>query len=137
MITTTKSARKYLKRENEKWPWHLEDIPREQWPASKISSRIRLMRSRDFLVQVFDLGKGIVRLSINRTDLNGAGRFTDSITWDELQQLKFQCGYGDRDAVEVYPAQKDVVNVANMRHLFVYVDAPSPEFIWRNREESQ
>lgn len=43
----------------------------------------------------------------------------DGITWDELQALKRQCGFGDRFAVEVYPADLDVVNVGNLRHLWV------------------
>jgi hypothetical protein len=36
---------------------------------------------------------------------------------------------GDKDAVEIYPADKDIVNVANMRHLIV-LPAPFP-YTWR------
>jgi hypothetical protein len=44
-------------------------------------------------------------------------------------QLKRECGRGDRDAVEVYPADRDIVNVANMRRLFF---PPEPlAFKWR------
>lgn len=123
-----------LKKENEKWPWHLVDVPRETWPDQGRLKKphLRVMRSRDFLVQIFDEGNGIIRLSINRSAVNNSGGWTHGITWDELQQLKFQSGYGDCDAVEVFPAQADVVNVANMRHLFVYANAASPSFIWRS-----
>ena len=38
-------------------------------------------------------------------------------------------GFGDRDAVEVYPADNAIVNVANMRHLFVF-ENPLP-YVWR------
>lgn len=43
--------------------------------------------------------------------------------------IKRQLGYGDFDAVEVYPKDNDVVNVANIRHLFI-LNEPLP-FIWR------
>lgn len=38
-------------------------------------------------------------------------------------------GLADSWAVEVFPADADVVNVANMRHLWILPDAPA--FAWR------
>src|SRR5690606_15920558 len=87
-------------------------------------------RSRDFLVQGVKEPAGIIRLSICRTNLDRKGDWTDGITWDQLQRLKSEAGFGDLDAVEVYPAASDVVNVANLRHLWVF-PAPLP-FAWRN-----
>ncbi|MGL0761287.1 DUF4222 domain-containing protein [Citrobacter freundii] len=58
-----------------------------------------------------------------------SGRWKDGISWDALQEIKNAVGYADRDAVEIYPAQKDVVNVANMRHLWI-VNEPL-NFAWR------
>jgi hypothetical protein len=46
-----------------------------------------------------------------------------------LQRLKAECGYADRDAVEVYPRERDVVNVANLRHLWVMREPLA--FAWR------
>lgn len=60
---------------------------------------------------------GYQRMSICRTAHNGS-TWVDQVTWDELMQLKRECGRGDVDAVEVFPADQDIVNVANMRHLF-------------------
>lgn len=77
--------------------------------------------SRDFLVQVF-LEKRAIRLSVNRTTIQSDGRWSDRITWDELQAIKREVGYGDRFAVEIYPADRDLVNVANMRHLWILRD---------------
>ena len=71
-------------------------------------------------------------MSIHRTDLNADGEWVDGIRWEELQRLKAECGFGDRDAVEVYPAEQDVVNVANFRHLWV-MDEPL-DFAWRGQE---
>ena len=48
----------------------------------------------------------------------------------KLQEIKNTIGYKDKFAVEVYPAENDIVNVANMRHLWVL---PKPlGFEWRN-----
>lgn len=43
----------------------------------------------------------------------------DQITWDQLQTIKSELGFGDWYAVEVYPANADLVNDANMRHLWM------------------
>lgn len=57
---------------------------------------------------------GSVRLDICRKD----GR--DGITWDELQRIKNDCGFSDKDAVEFYPKQEHVINTGNCRHLYVF-----------------
>jgi len=80
------------------------------------------------MVQVYSEAGGIVRLSVCRTKLAG-DRWKDGIGWDDLQAIKNKVGYPDSDALEVYPASSDVVNVANMRHLWV-MPAPVP-FAWR------
>lgn len=91
---------------------------------------IKAFRNRKFELQIFRERCG-VRLSICRTSIDRKGAWLDGITWDELQHVKNECGYFDRDAIEVYPAQKDIVNVANMRHLWI-LDEPL-DFVWRNR----
>src|SRR4051812_17721121 len=123
----------HLKRENEKYPWHLIEVPRERWPQDPRTNRAKLWRSRDFLVQEFAEHDGMIRLSVNRTAVSNSGGWSQDITWDELQSLKHQCGYGDNDAVEIYPRNDDLVNVANMRHLFIYVNCPAPSFILRKQ----
>lgn len=57
---------------------------------------------------------GSVRLDIFRHDLK------DGITWDELQRIKSECGFGGKDGVEMYPRDEDVVNTANIRHLYIF-----------------
>ena len=47
----------------------------------------------------------------------------------ELQDIKRQAGLGDYMAVEIYPKDRDIVNVANMRHLWVLRDPL--QFGWR------
>jgi hypothetical protein len=45
--------------------------------------------------------------------------------------IKNAVGYQDRDAVEVYPSQTDVVNVSNMRHLWILPE--KLDFAWRRQ----
>lgn len=130
MIVTTREQRRLLMRDNAKQPAHL--MPLEGWQdrANTPLGLMEVWRSRNFLVQVFAESPGIVRASINRTAVNsGNGRWVDGITWDEMQQVKREIGRGHLDAVEVFPSDRDIVNVANMRHLFIF-DDPLP-YVWR------
>lgn len=123
-ITATRAQRRQLERDNAKLPTRLQEIPRDRWPDPS-GPQTRVFRSRDFLVQEYlaesTVSPVFVRLSINRTALKG-DRWGDNITWDELQRIKNECGYAEFDAVEVFPPADDVVNVANMRHLWVLID---------------
>lgn len=130
--TITREQRRQLARDNAKMPTTLQCVPRDQWPAQfadQPDAPKEVWRSRDFLVQVFAAsGSAAWRLSINRTQIIG-DRWTEGISWDELQRLKGECGFSNFDAVEVFPRAADVVNVANMRHLWV-LHEPLP-FAWR------
>lgn len=132
--TDVRQARAHLETMRRLWPDKLVEVPREEWPPSiaqltKIPAAV--MRSKDFLVQIYEEGNDVLRLSINRCRINDDGSWSDQVTWDELQQLKRECGLGALDAVEVFPCEHDVVNVANMRHLWVL---PRPlQFVWRNK----
>jgi hypothetical protein len=94
-------------------------------PSSQLPTEA--WRSRYFLVQVFSEKDAIERLSVCRTSHNGE-RWEDQISWDELQRLKAECGRGEKFAVEIFPADRDIVNVANLRHLWI-MPAPLP-FGW-------
>lgn len=123
-ITTSRAQRRQLARDNAKLPIALQAVPRDEWPAGALrdDTRLRVWRSRFFLVQEFAAqAPALVRLSINRTTLDG-DRWQEGIPWEVLQSIKNELGYQDRDAVEVFPAQRDVVNVANMRHLWVLAE---------------
>lgn len=66
---------------------------------------LREINSGDHLIREYEN-----RLAIWRKD--GA-----RMTWEELQGVK-QAIWGDRVAVEVYPAASDVVNLRHTRHLW-------------------
>lgn len=115
-----RQQRRALDRSNSKKPAALTSIPRSMWPASQPDpTRFDVWVSRDYLVQGFNEDGGIVRLSINRTAMLPSGRWDDGLSWDEIQRIKRDVGYGDRYAIEVYPEDTNVVNVANMRHIWI------------------
>lgn len=131
-----KHMNRILAAENAKWPAELVRVPPEDVPPGKPGATppVEVWRSRDFLVQVYAVAgeSRLERLSVNRTTVKAPGRWDDEITWDELQRLKRECGRGDCDALEVYPRDADVVNVANMRHLWCFrVGGPALPFAWR------
>lgn len=117
-----------MQAENRKQPIELKQIPKDEWPDRFQPRGLKeVWRSRGFLVQVFDEANGVERLSVCRTSIVD-GDWKEDIRWGELQRLKCECGRGDKDAVEIYPADKDVVNVANMWHLWLAGDVP---FKWK------
>lgn len=47
--------------------------------------------------------------------------------WDDLQRMKNEIVGADRIAIEIYPAASNVIDQANMRHLFVLPEGqPAP-----------
>ena len=88
--------------------------------AGREGAAVRAWRSKEFCVQLFSEPDGVLRLSVNRAHVDPATlRWVDGITWDDLQRLKSEAGFGDREAVEVYPPDGCVVDVANIRHLWI------------------
>ncbi len=116
----TREMRRQLERDNAKQPFELRPVAKEFWPdlSRMTNPPYAVLRSRFYLVQMFQEHDGITRLSVNRTILIDH-RWGDNITWEELMDIKRQAGLGDYYAVEVYPKDRDTVNVANMRHLWV------------------
>lgn len=113
-----------LKQESKAWPQCLTRVP---------ATPIECWRSKFFFVQISDIGEGLERMSVNRTVVDITNRrWRDGITWDELQEIKRQVGRGEFDAVEVFPAEKNLVNVANIRHLWIFKNETDFPFIWKS-----
>lgn len=92
---------------------------------------VEVRRNNRFLIQIFGVTNGAQRITINRTMIDvDTGGWVDGITWEEIQRIKRDIGFGPQHAVEIYPPDDDVVNVANMRHIWL-VDAPA--FAWTAR----
>lgn len=133
----TRSQLRELRRNNLKYPDALIEVPRSAWPdmsqypgPASGSVVIGLWRSRAFVVTHWLEPNGFNRLSVQRTEWDERrGRWRDDISWDDLQRLKAEAGYGDQCAVETYPPDSHLINVANMRHLFLL--PAEPPFMWR------
>lgn len=102
-------------------PEALTPVPREEWPLL-FPMPTGIWRSRRYMAQLYDESgafKVLKRLSICRVRLSKNGRWEDGLTWDELQAIKRELGFGDWYGIEVYPRDQDVINVANFRHLWL------------------
>lgn len=118
----SREMRRSMKRKAAKRPQSLRRLPDEEWRSKKkVPKKLaEVWISKDYLVQVFNEDKGIARLSICRTTVFPDGNWIDGLSWEDLQDIKRQVGRGDQCAVEVFPCEEDVVNVANMRHLWIF-----------------
>lgn len=116
----------YARQEAGRRPAMLTEIPRDRWPSHyrvDPQAPTKAYESREFLAQLYDAGaregRTTMRLSICRVTLKDDGRWEENLSWDELMRVKRECGFGDWYAVEVYPEDHEIVNVANMRHLWL------------------
>lgn len=116
----------YARSEAAKRPAKLTMIPYDRWPAAYRQSGTaptQAWESKEFLVQMYDapLFNGIDtrRLSVSRVTLQDDGQWEQNLTWEELMRAKRECGFGHWYALEIYPRDIDIVNVANLRHLWL------------------
>lgn len=118
---TQKELQRYMQAEGKRYGTKFEELPPAPGGRRPLPTLVRAVRNRDFLVQVYANEHPLVlaRLSINRAYVDRSGQWLDGITWDQLQAIKNQLGYAGHDAVEVFPREGKLVNVANLRHLWV------------------
>jgi hypothetical protein len=116
----------HSKAEAAKRPVKLTEIPRARWPSHYMTdprALVKVYESWKYLAQLYDSGaregRTVLRLSVCRVVLREDGRWEEDISWEQLMQVKRECGFGDWYAIEVYPQDSEVVNVANMRHLWL------------------
>ncbi len=103
-------------------PDTLTVVPEYEYPPMN-PKPIRAWRSKKYVVQEWRESNpdypNLIRLSVCRSTIKSDGTWQEDITWEELQSLKREIGYGDWYAIEIYPRDCDVVNVANFRHLWL------------------
>ncbi|MBW3092666.1 hypothetical protein KIH79_06835 [Bifidobacterium sp. 82T10] len=99
-----------------------------------INAPIRQWQSRDYLAALYHDRNGHTRLSVNRIQRDKrTNEWKDGITWDELQRIK-QETLGNVWAVEIYPPEPDLVNIHNIRHLWILPQPPT--YAWHNKEQA-
>lgn len=118
-----KTHRQEIADENRRWPKELIEVPKEHWADDRLTNRIGVWRSKQFMVQVFQEGY-YTRISVNRTCLLSDGHFKDEITWDTMQAIKASIGYAGFWAAELFPPDDQLVNVANIRHMWILNEIP-------------
>ncbi len=110
------------------FPAELTEVPESRWPPArgKGPRPIAVWCSREYLVQCYAEracnGIEVRRLTVNRVTLGADGHWDQNIPWDDLQRCKRETGHGDWYGLEVYPRDRDVVHVANMRHLWLLAE---------------
>lgn len=121
-----RAAKAYARAEVAKRPAMLSELSKAEWPQSYQHAEhppTHVWISQKYLVQMFDeepfQGIDTRRLSINRVMLKSDGHWEENLTWEELQQVKREIGFGDWYGIEIYPRDGDIVNVANLRHLWI------------------
>lgn len=117
------------------FPEHLVEMDRTEWPSIAVNRNAhapsgqrvqQLWRSRLYLVTRYDSpplnGIEVRRLTVNRVTMRADGNWDQDIPWEDLQRCKRETGHGDWYGVEIYPRDRDIVNVANMRHLWLIAE---------------
>ena len=116
-----------------------EEVPSHKWvnlaknKDQRTAKLLKVHKNDEFLVQILEDKSGYIRLCVNRVWCRFGDEshliWQDGISWDELQEIKNALGYHNMWLVECYPPEKDLVNVANMRHLFLLKEPP--EYGWK------
>lgn len=76
-------------------------------------------RNKKFTVMVWNVPAG-KKLSISRNTWDShTNRYHDGITWDEIMEIKRGCGFGEQNAIEFFPPDSQVINIANVRHIWL------------------
>lgn len=136
-----RQRQKELHKQNMKRPTKLEMLSQDEWlhlTAPMRTKPYEMWRSRTHLVQVFNASQGWIRISVIRTEIgddkhpkHDRDNFIDGITWDDLMRIKREVGRGSFDAVECFPADMDIVNLAAMRHLWILPRGTDLACFWR------
>lgn len=137
MNRATRRAATALSRPGTRLPWQ----PFERMPESerrdlfarqreRVGDLISVHKNNLYIVQVYrrEVPDGdALQLAVRRIDEE------DGISWDDLQRIKNEIAGDRRVAVEVYPEAAEVMDQANMRHLFVLPAGTPAPFTIRGR----
>ena len=106
------------------YPDKLEIVPENDpyIPYSSHPEDIKtIFRSKQYTVILWKQNRfdGKQRFSITRNEWSSKERrYVGNISWDEIMEIKRQMGLGEVECWEYYPKDSEVINEANMRHIF-------------------
>jgi hypothetical protein len=95
--------------------WERIDIPRGTIGRGWARDFAAAYRNRVFSVLVRDVGDGVQHMAV--TSLS-----QERPSWYEMQRIKDEIAGEDRTAVEVYPPKSEIVDGADMFHIWVLRD---------------
>lgn len=112
-----RALKRKFERESKDWPDELKLVDSGDLPEGEKAGMIEIWRSNQFLVQIHEHNEAVQRMSVATVDPR---KHPDGLHWDVLQRLKREVGRGDWEAVEMYPADLDQIDVEGMRHLWLF-----------------
>ncbi len=130
MIESTRNQRRQLEKDNKKFSTKFVKVKRAQWPGYVPKGLFEVWRNQDYLIQLFHEERCVDRMSVCTTHIDTSQLdWTEGISWNDLQHMKQAIGRGSQSAVEIYPPEDCIVNVANMRHLWLLPEPPF--YMWQ------
>lgn len=111
--------------------WHMRELEHNEWPFMPCfeTRPLRVWMSNEYMAVLYQQNyDGKKRLTVNMLEKGSDGRYRGGITWDELQRIKNECLGDDVWCAEMYPAQSDVINNQNQRHLWLLDGEPDTRF---------
>ncbi len=97
-------------------PWQWEEVPGVESPVTYWGKFVMALRSSRFSVQVYDRETEwgpVMQLVVRRHDGGTV------ISWAELQRIKNELAGANRLAIEVFPPVEQLIDNANLFHLWV------------------
>ena len=99
----------------------------EVWINSHYQINVYRGHDADELVHAPDLQGRCTWLSIKRRDKKPVN------SWQDFQTMKNVLVGVDCDAIQIYPAEKNLINTANQYHLICFPEDASLPFGWKRR----
>ena len=126
-----KLIKKYISEVNQRFSDKFVEIPSDEIKGCSYAPE-KAWRNKNYLVYLYH-DREFLRLCVQRTTIKDDGSFDDGISWDRIQQIKSAVGFGDYWGLEVFPADKALVNVSNIRHIWLFKDRPA--FAWSGKDD--
>lgn len=126
-----KAIKKAIAENNKRYTETFVELPREEFENYSFPPE-RTWRNKNYLASLYkDYANGNLRLSVQRATIKDDGSYEDGISWDKIQEIKRLVGFGDWWGLEVFPADDQLVNVSNIRHVWLFKERPP--FAWEGK----
>lgn len=126
-----KRIKKFIAETNQRYSEKFVELSREEIGRCQCAPE-KAWRNKNYLVYLYH-DREFLRLCVQRTTIKDDGSFEDGISWDRIQQIKSAIGFGDYWGLEVFPADKSLVNVSNIRHIWLFEERPA--FAWSGKDD--